>query len=126
MACEQLFLFISFITCLLVLYHIALNFIALEKIEKNFFPAHSTTEKRETMLTKTDAMKTTIMITKQQITEQNNTTGIYNIKLCMSGTLCMNLYDIRDIHFSIFVWFIKTINRRNKINDTCYHYITPL
>lgn len=81
MACEKLFLFISFITCLLVLYHIALNFIALKRIEKNFFPAQSTTEKRETMLTKTVSMKTTIMITKQQITEQNNTIGIYNIKI---------------------------------------------
>lgn len=35
--------------------------------------AHSTTEKRGTMLTKTDSMKkTTILITTQQITEQNN------------------------------------------------------
>lgn len=37
--------------------------------------AHSTTEKREKMLTKTDSVKkTTILITKQQIAVQNNTT----------------------------------------------------
>lgn len=53
---------------------------ALETIEKNFFPAHSTTEKREKMLTKTDSIKrTTIQITTQQNAEQNDTIGIYNI-----------------------------------------------
>lgn len=53
---------------------------ALETIEKNFFPAHPTTEKRQQMLTKTDSIKrTTILITTQQIAEQDNTIGIYNI-----------------------------------------------
>lgn len=81
-------------------------FIALKRIKKNFFPAHSTTEKRETMLTKTDSLKkTTLLITKQQITEQNNTSGIYNMKIMYFWNA---MYDIYYRYaFFIFVWFLR-------------------
>lgn len=65
----------------LVLYHITSNFHHTWNNQKELFPAHSTTETRETILTKTDSMKkTTILITTQQITEKNNAIGIYNMK----------------------------------------------
>lgn len=118
-ACEQLVLFILFITCFcILLYHITFNIHRSWNNLKELISALSTIEKRGTMFTKTDSTKkTTILITTQQTTEQTNGIGIWNMK--------NNLYLI-CITGRIFVWFLKTINLRNKtINGTCYHYIAP-
>lgn len=89
----------------LVLFHISLNFHGIWNNQKNFFPAHSTTEKREKMLTKTDSIKrTTILITTQQIAEQNNTKGIYNIKIIHVWN-AMHEFARYILHIHIFFKF---------------------
>lgn len=91
----------------LVLYHILLDFHRTWNNRKEFFSAHSTTEKREQMLTKTDSMKrTTILITTQQIATKNNTIGIYNKKkyLCLERYAWFCTIYIADTHFSKFLF----------------------
>lgn len=107
MACGQLFLFISFITRLFSIVSYYIKFSSQVKQSNiTFFSVHLTTE----TLTKTDLMKTTtILITTQQITEQNKTIGIYNL----INYLYLELYAwfcstyITDTHFLIFVWFLR-------------------
>lgn len=76
-SCKHLFLLIKFIP---QIWSIDWYFISslLKKSQISFFPAHTTTEKGETLLTKTDTVgKTTTLISPQPITEKNNTIGIY-------------------------------------------------
>lgn len=99
----------------LVLYHITSNFHHTWNNQKELFPAHSTTETRGTMLTKTDSMKkTTILITTQQITKQN--IGIYNMKnyLCLERYAWLWATCIADRIFQFLFGFFKTISLTNK------------
>lgn len=115
--CEQLFLFISLSHVYLVLYHITFNFHHTWNNRKELFPAHSTTETRGTMLTKTDSVKkTSILITTQQITEQDYALGIYNMKnyLCFERYAWFWATCIADRIFQFLFDFFKTISLTNK------------